>query len=58
MRTLGGHTILIKTDVTDWEAVQAVVEKTLHTFGKIDVLVSNAGYSSQEQPFLEQQREV
>ena len=43
---LGGKLLPVKTDVTDWESVQAMVKKVLDTFGTIDVLVNNAGYVS------------
>jgi len=43
---LGGKAIGIKTDVTSWESVQALVKKTIEQFGKVDVLVNNAGYVS------------
>ncbi len=45
---LGGNTIFIKTDVTDWDSVQAMVKQTLDKFGKIDILVNNVGW----EPFL------
>jgi len=41
--SLGGQAVLIKTDVTDWDSVQAMVSQTLGMFGQIDVLVNNAG---------------
>jgi 2-hydroxycyclohexanecarboxyl-CoA dehydrogenase len=41
---LGGKAIAIKTDVTDYDSVEAMVKKTLEKFGKIDVLVNNAGW--------------
>ncbi|MGB3128807.1 MAG: SDR family NAD(P)-dependent oxidoreductase, partial [Dehalococcoidia bacterium] len=43
---LGGKAIAIKTDVTDYASVEAMVKKALETFGSIDVLVNNAGYVS------------
>src|SRR5207237_1013151 len=39
----GGKAIAIKTNATDAEAGKAAVEKTVATFGKLDVLVNNAG---------------
>ncbi len=41
---LGGRGIAIKTDVTDYSAVEAMVKKTLEVFGSIDVLINNAGF--------------
>jgi 2-hydroxycyclohexanecarboxyl-CoA dehydrogenase len=34
----------IKTDVTDWDSVQAMVKQTLDKFGQIDVLVNVVGW--------------
>ena len=39
----GGKAIAIQADATDADAVKAGVEKTVTTFGRLDVLVNNAG---------------
>jgi 3-oxoacyl-[acyl-carrier protein] reductase len=39
----GGKTIAIQADATDANAVKSAVEKTVSTFGSLDVLVNNAG---------------
>src|SRR6266480_36827 len=39
----GGTAVAIQADAADAEAVKAAVEKTVATFGQLDVLVNNAG---------------
>src|ERR1700704_4402169 len=39
----GGKAVAIQTDAADVEAVNGAVEKTVATFGQLDVLVNNAG---------------
>jgi 3-oxoacyl-[acyl-carrier protein] reductase len=39
----GGRAVAIQADAADVKAVKAAVEKTVATFGQLDVLVNNAG---------------
>lgn len=45
---LGGEerALAIPTDVTEWEAQEAMVATTLETFGRIDVVFANAGFGA------------
>jgi NADP-dependent 3-hydroxy acid dehydrogenase YdfG len=42
------HIQIVATDVTDRNAVQTLVQKTIDTFGSIDVLINNAGINTQK----------
>ena len=39
----GGKAVAIQADAADVESVKGAVEKTVATFGRLDVLVNNAG---------------
>jgi NAD(P)-dependent dehydrogenase (short-subunit alcohol dehydrogenase family) len=41
----GGQVRAVKQDVTDEEQAQAAVRTALDAFGRLDVVVNNAGYS-------------
>ncbi|MFC1940422.1 SDR family NAD(P)-dependent oxidoreductase [Chloroflexota bacterium] len=59
VRAQGRKALAVKTDVTDSKQVQAMVEDTLKQFGKIDILINNAGGSSGARvPPLEMTEEV
>lgn len=43
VRRLGRRALALETDVMDQEALARLVAKTLETFGRIDIVVNNAG---------------
>ena len=45
---LGGECLLIKGDITDHQFCKEIVKRTIDRFGKIDVLVNNAGVQYQQ----------
>ncbi|MBU0724991.1 MAG: SDR family oxidoreductase [Alphaproteobacteria bacterium] len=48
-----GTAIFVKADVSRDADVKALVEKTLATFGRLDIMVNNAGYTHKNKPMLE-----
>lgn len=45
IRSMGGKAIAIEADVTNREAVDKMVSEVIDKFGKIDILINNAGKS-------------
>src|SRR5919199_619451 len=43
IRAMGGEAVANGDDVSDWEGAQRLVNTAIDTFGKLDVLVNNAG---------------
>ena len=43
LRSLGVRALAVRTDVTDEESVTAMVRAALEEFGRIDILINNAG---------------
>jgi 3-oxoacyl-[acyl-carrier protein] reductase len=54
----GGEAIAIPTDVSDPEAVQAMADAAVERFGRVDVLLSNAGILDDFEPAAETSDEV
>jgi NAD(P)-dependent dehydrogenase (short-subunit alcohol dehydrogenase family) len=44
IRALGGEAIADGADAADWEATKGLVQTTLERFGRLDVVVNNAGF--------------
>jgi 2-hydroxycyclohexanecarboxyl-CoA dehydrogenase len=53
---LGATAIAVRTDVTRWESVQAMVRAVEERFGRVDVLVNNVGWT-RDALFVEKTRE-
>ena len=50
---LGGSALALQADVSDWVAVQRMVEQALEHFGQIDIVVANSGIASRVVPVRE-----
>lgn len=50
---LGGRAIFVRTDVTHSTEIKAMVEETVRTFGRLDVLYNNAGVATEATPIEE-----
>lgn len=44
IRAMGGEAVANGADVADWEQAGAMVAQAIETFGRLDVLVNNAGF--------------
>ena len=52
----GKKALAVKVDVTDRVQVDEMVKKGIEEFGRIDILINNAGASSKMMPFIESRR--
>ena len=50
VRALGRRAVAVQADVVDYAAVEAMVARTVAEFGKLDVVVANAGIASRLAP--------
>lgn len=53
IEALGSRGLVVPTDITDSEAVDALARRTVETFGQVDILVNNSGIVAST-PLLEQ----
>ncbi len=51
LRTSGGTVMAVRTDVSQFEAVQALAKKTLEAYGAVHLLVNNAGVGTGGSPW-------
>ncbi len=51
--TLGANAIAVACDVTQRAAIDALVKKTVEQFGRLDIVINNAGWTHRNQPLLE-----
>lgn len=49
----GGEAMFIKVDVSNEEEVKKLVEKTVETYGRLDVAVNNAAITPDDKPIAE-----
>ncbi len=54
IKKLGRQALLVIADVSSEDEVHNMVEKSIEAFGRIDILINNAGISDQIVPTLEQ----
>ncbi len=52
IKTDGGKATFIKTNVADWEAMQAMHQKVIEDYGRIDIAVNNAGIGNIPTPMV------
>jgi 3-oxoacyl-[acyl-carrier protein] reductase len=52
-RRIGGGAIALGCDVSDGGQVEAAVQETIRAFGRLDIIVNNAGTTHRNKPMLE-----
>jgi len=60
--SLGGKSLAVKTDVTNYDSVASMVKGTIDKFGKLDILINNVGWAMDrlfiEKPRTEWEKEI
>lgn len=57
IRAAGGEAIAVKTDVTVDEDIEKLMQKAIDTWGRLDILINNAGGSPIQAPLIDLPRE-
>jgi NAD(P)-dependent dehydrogenase (short-subunit alcohol dehydrogenase family) len=57
VRAAGGDGLFVKSDVSKSADVQALLQKTVEKFGRVDLLFNNAGIEGDWKPIIEQSEE-
>jgi len=57
IESLGGRALALPTDVSDPAQVEQMVKQTVAAFGRVDILINNAGIGGEVLPLLEQSPE-
>jgi len=61
LHNMGAETLVVPTDVTDWDQVQHLAARTVDVFGRIDTWINDAGvgiYATAEQTLIEEVHQV
>jgi A-factor type gamma-butyrolactone 1'-reductase (1S-forming) len=53
IKASGGEAMAVVTDVADAASVEALVQRTVATYGRLDLAVNNAGVAGGDRPFVE-----
>ena len=58
IRASGGEAMAVKTDVADAASVEALIKRTVDTYGRLDIAVNNAGMAGGNKPLVEVAEEL
>jgi NAD(P)-dependent dehydrogenase (short-subunit alcohol dehydrogenase family) len=54
IKDAGGEALFVRTDVTQESEVKAMVDQTIHVFGRLDIAFNNAGTHGEDPSLIEQ----
>ncbi len=58
IEALGSHSLAVRVDITDAVSVQAMVAEAKETFGRLDILINNAGVAIGPAPVVQMEEEA